>query len=103
MTNTAKPATTTDSSMSMAEPLWFSLVSTRGAAEIGRDKGQGRGRRVGNFKRQTSGRSCIFLFVFFLSQLTHAIKHSNRITDTYGCPNESFCIQEEDFVLLFIL
>lgn len=36
MTNTAKPTTTTDRSMSMAEPLWFSLVSTRGAA--GRDR-----------------------------------------------------------------
>lgn len=33
MTNTAKPTTTTDSSISIAEPLWFSLVSTRGAAE----------------------------------------------------------------------
>lgn len=33
MINTAKPTTTTDSSMSIAEPLWFSLVSTRGAAD----------------------------------------------------------------------
>lgn len=47
MTNTAKPATTTDNSMSMAEPLWFSLVSTRGAAETGREEGEGRGRRAG--------------------------------------------------------
>lgn len=31
MRNTAKPTTTTERSISIAEPLWFSLVSTRGA------------------------------------------------------------------------
>lgn len=60
MTNTAKPATTTDSSMSMAEPLWFSLVSTRGAAETGRDEGEGRGSFSG---KQVAG---VVFFVFVL-------------------------------------